>query len=307
MAKTIILVHGRSWKPGKAELEKLWLEALAHGIARDFPNKMSAWEAATKRFVYYGDLSNRFLRENTKETYNAKEDIKDRRATLSRLKLYDTGEFTKSRYNKLPGKTAIKEAFADVFGNIMPFLRLNQRLISVIAPDMAEYWNDETEYGTLVRLPMIEPLQTALAKGDSVCVVAHSLGTMIAYDTFWKFSRYGEYREFWKKNIDLFVSLGSPLGDRTVQSTLKGARSTGKRHYPGNIKRWVNIAAEDDFICHDQKVKNDFRAMAKLGLTQEIRDERIYNLAVRGGKSNPHHGAGYLVDPKTAAAVAGWL
>ncbi len=38
-----------------------------------------------------------------------------------------------------------------------------------------------------------------------------------------------------------------------------------------------------------------------------IRDHRIYNLALRHGKSNPHHGAGYLIHPQFINVLARWL
>jgi hypothetical protein len=47
--------------------------------------------------------------------------------------------------------------------------------------------------------------------------------------------------------------------------------------------------------------------MKKRKLVGEIRDEFVYNLAVRDGKSNPHHEGGYLVHPAVAQAVADWL
>ena len=63
---------------------------------------------------------------------------------------------------------------------------------------------------------------------------------------------------------------------------------------------------EDDFVSHDQEIANDYKDMVP-ELVPSIKDERIYNLAVRHGKSNPHHGAGYLIHPIVADAVADWL
>jgi hypothetical protein len=131
---------------------------------------------------------------------------------------------------------------------------------------------------------------------------------MIAYDTFWKFCRTGEYRpHYTDKKIDLFVSLGCPLADETVKRKSYGANAEGERRYPCNIVRWVNVAAEDDFISHDGKVADDYRDMRKLGLITKIQDEFMYNLAVRDNKSNPHHEGGYLIHPTVAATVADWL
>ncbi len=38
-----------------------------------------------------------------------------------------------------------------------------------------------------------------------------------------------------------------------------------------------------------------------------ITDKKIYNMAVRGKHSNPHHGAGYLIHPETIKVVKAWL
>lgn len=306
MARTILFVHGRHFKPGKPNLARLWVDALQHGIQRDRPGKTSAFNNATKVHVYYGDLSNAHLRSVGRE-YDMAADTRDRRRTLDDLKQLAGNQFTKARYNKLPGKTALKEVFADSLARPISWFGLSETLITSVAPDMAEYWNPDSAFGSDVRARMIDPLRLAMKRGDRILVVSHSLGTMISYDTFWKFSRYGEHRDYWSKKIDLWITMGSPLGDETVKKHLKGARAAGERRYPANVRRWENVAAQDDYISHDQKVKNDFKKMLKLRLVNQLRDHRIYNLAVRHGKSNPHSSVGYLVHPKLAGLVADWV
>ena len=139
-------------------------------------------------------------------------------------------------------------------------------------------------------------------------VVSHSLGTIVAYDTFWKFSRMGEYRhQYARRPIDLWITLGSPLGDTTVKRNLRGSRASGPRRFPCNVTRWENVAAEDDFISHDKRVADDYAAMKKEGLVRSIRDHTIHNLAVRNGRSNPHSSAGYLIHPTVVKLVCDWL
>ena len=46
----------------------------------------------------------------------------------------------------------------------------------------------------------------------------------------------------------------------------------------------------DDGLAH-------LKTMKKLRYVKSIKDKRIYNLAVRSGKSNPHHDVGYLIHP----------
>jgi len=165
----------------------------------------------------------------------------------------------------------------------------------------------DSEFGTTSRGRMTPVLRQAFDSEASICVIGHSLGSMICYDTLWKFSRSYDFVEYNNKKIDLFISIGSPLGDESVKRNLKGARAVIDRRYPGNVRQWINVAAEDDYISHDEKIANDYRAMKRLKLIKNITDKRIYNLSAPNGKSNPHHSSGYLIHPSVADAVAQWL
>ena len=307
MAKTLLLIHGRSFKPDAADLRSLWYGAIRHGIKRDRPRKIEAYNKVKKEFVYYGDISNRFLKSGGK-TYNKVNDLDSRKETYKKLKTYNKEGFSKANYNDLPGQNALKEFLADVGSPLFSFIGLTEGLIAAVAPDMREYW-DSREFGSAIRQRMSAPLMRAMNRGDQIMVVSHSLGTIASWDTFWKFSRTGEYRlEFASKKIHRWITLGSPLGDSTVKRKLKGHDERGEFKYPSNVVRWDNVAAEDDFIAHDEDVANDFRNMEdRYGLVKLIRDHEIYNLAVRSGTSNPHHGVGYLMHPKVTKLIADWV
>jgi hypothetical protein len=73
------------------------------------------------------------------------------------------------------------------------------------------------------------------------------------------------------------------------------------------VLAWHNVSAEDDYLCHDNTLADDYREMLKLRLVSSIRDYHIYNLAVRYGKSNPHSSVGYLVHPRVTKIIADWL
>ncbi|MBQ91649.1 MAG: hypothetical protein CL441_09635 [Acidimicrobiaceae bacterium] len=257
--------------------------------------------------AYYGDLSNRYLRSRGRR-YRQAADIDDRRRALALLRQRQAHEFTRREYNRLPGSSPIKEFLADVAGGPLNWLGLGERAVASVAPDMREYWNPESQFGSDVRWPFTLALKTAMNSGDDILVVSHSLGTLIAWDTFWKFSYYGEYRPYRRRPVSLWVTLGSPLGNETVKDNLKGARATGGRRYPANIVRWHNIAAEDDFISHDQSIEDDFAGLqVHHARTKTVKDHRVYNLAVREGKSNPHSSVGYLIHPKLSELIAAWL
>lgn len=310
MPETIIFIHGRNFKPGKNDWERLWLDAMRYGIERDFPQKLTAFDDAKKVPVYFGDISNTFLeKENNKKPY----DINDRENALKNLKKYKQNQFTRRQYKKLPGQQSWREALADTVGAFLGTIGLAERLIEFVAPDIKQYWNHDSEFGSNVRERMIHPLKKAMEdkieQNNEILVISHSLGTMISYDTFWKFSWMGEYRvlgpiDYSKIKIDLWLTLGSPLGDETVKRNLKGTNAKDERKYPTNVEKWINIRAKDDYISHDQTVANDYKKMHVPG---SIIDETIYNLTVREGKSNPHSSLGFLVHPKVSSIIANWL
>ena len=308
MSRTILLVHGRSFKPARNDLRKYWLNALRHGIKRDLnPAKQQRFEDAKIELVYYGHHSNEFLHSRGRD-YDEAEDLLDRHNTLDRLKQYPAHGFTKTAYKNLPGKSSFKEFMADVGSFVTSPIHLSDSMIAAAAPDMAHYWDEETKFGSDVRYEMVKPLQRAMRRDGKILVISHSLGTMVAYDTFWKFSHMSEYRNDSNiRPVDTWITLGSPLGDETVKRKLKGASLDGARKYPNIIKRWLNFSAEDDFISHDEDVKNDYKGMLRQRLVNEIRDQDLYNLAVRNGRSNPHSSAGYLIHPKVIAAIGAWL
>lgn len=305
MSKTILLVHGRHFKPAKNDLQTLWIDSLRHGIQRDHPAKMAAFNSAKIEFVYYGDISNAFLKKALKKP--VPNDVLDRKNTLAQLKTYGRSQFNKTTYKKLPGYNPWMEGLADAFAGVANAFNISNTAITKIAPDMAEYWGTY-KFGSDVRAVFTDAIIKAMKKPGDLCVIGHSLGSMINYDVFWKLSHYSEYRdESWNRKISLWITIGSPLADETVKDNLKGASRPAADRFPKNVVKWINIAAEDDYISHDQKVANDFKAMKKLKYVKTITDKRIYNLAVRGGKTNPHHGVGYLIHPSVADAVAAWL
>ena len=67
-----------------------------------------------------------------------------------------------------------------------------------------------------------------------------------------------------------------------------------------------NVAAEDDYVCHDNTLKDDFKSMLQQQAVSMVHDYRIYNLAVRYGKSNPHSSVGYYIHPRVSKLLVEW-
>jgi len=305
MAQRIVFIHGRGAKPSKEDLEQLWYDAVRHGLDRDFgTSAKDTFDSVQKDFVYYGDLSNKRLDK-------AEESPLSRRDSLDNLCRYSSKSFTKSTYRRVAKAGFLLEGLADTFSSALAGLHVAEPLISIVAPDIKHYWNDEDYFSNDVRYRLTTILKEAFDAGDKIMLVAHSLGSMIAYDNLWKFSHYSEYRHTYGKlkKVDLFVTFGSPLGDENVKQNLKGAKSKGFKKYPANIRRWINISAEDDYVSHDNKLTDDFKKMNSLGLLSEkIKDfHPIYNLAIKNGRSNPHSSLGYLIHPTFVKTLHAWL
>ncbi|NCC53638.1 MAG: hypothetical protein EOM20_20850 [Spartobacteria bacterium] len=305
--KTILLVHGRSWKPSISEWKQLWMEALRFGVLTDFPALKKDWDKVRFEYVYYGDLSNQYL-EKIGRTPPPPDDLADRWVSLEELKRRSRVAFTRQAYRCLPNRRSWMELLADSVGAMANVLRVGQPLIEAFAPDMDQYWNPDEEFGEYVRGRMIAPLKRAMRREGDILVIAHSLGALVAYDTFWKFSHTAEYMpRYAERKVHTWLTLGSPLGDETVKRNLRGARASGPRKYPHNVRRWVNVSAEDDYVSHDGNVRNDYRGMLTCKCIESIKDIPIYNLAVRQGMANPHNSEGYLIHPKVTAVVAAFL
>ena len=305
---TLVYVHSRHFKPAADELMDICVAAMRRGIERDFPDMIGAFDRMDKRIAYYGDISNTFLGE-TSQRYDADLDVGDRRNALQSLCAIEKRKnFGVGRYDRLPGKTAIAEFAADVAAPILGSLGLEEKVIAKLAPDLVAYWDESSDFGPRIRERVRTAICEAAGSDSRILLVSHGTGCIVSYDVLWQMSHDPEYAKLLDgQKIDLWLTLGAPLGDSTVKRKLCGADKKERARYPSNIVSWHNISAEDDYMSHDNTVANDFKEMLKLKLVSCIIDHRVYNLAVRYGKSNPHSSVGYLVHPRVARIIADCL
>lgn len=78
----------------------------------------------------------------------------------------------------------------------------------------------------------------ATVHADTKVVIAHSLGTIVAYRALL------DHPEW---DIDTFVTLGSPLGGEMSVTMLPPAVD-GLREFPSCVRRWVNVRAIGDVV-----------------------------------------------------------
>ncbi len=114
--------------------------------------------------------------------------------------------------------------------------------------------------------------------GGPFVVVAHSQGTMIAYDVLRRLERSEETR------VPLFVTMGSPLGMQEVQDMIR-QWSGGSLPFPRCVDNWVNVAERLDPVAIDTDISNDF----------EGKIENVSGLGLNpDAPFHPHSATGYL-------------
>lgn len=124
--------------------------------------------------------------------------------------------------------------------------------------------------------------------GHPCVVVAHSQGTIIAFDLL--------REEPATRDLPLFLTLGSPLGIQEVQDHLGKPIAV-----PQCALTWFNASDPLDPVALDHGLANDF--------ARNDKDVAIRDLALQNGQTrvaldfNPHSAVGYLAHPKVRDAV----
>ena len=155
-----------------------------------------------------------------------------------------------------------------------------------------------------VRTMLKEPLQAAWRDGKCVLLSGHSMGSVIAYDTLWELSHDDQH----SGRIDLFMTLGSPLGSRFINKRLRGASSQGNRRYPTNIRQWENFSARAEMTALHPELRPYFGEMLELGILESLTDHvGLYNHFRGDAGLNVHKSYGYLAHSAVAERFAAWL
>ena len=306
--RCVLVVHGRDFKPAEEQLLDMTTAALRAGVERDYPDSLSTYDTLQKDIAYYGDLTNALLKGKGKH-YDATLDLGDRSNALIALKSIDARKrFGIRQYDCLPGKSAVPEFIADVFAPILGVCGMTLPLIGSVSKDFRDYLAGTSTYASQVRARVRDKLCAHLDRGDRLLLLTHGTGSVVAYDVLWQLSHDERFTEqYGSCKVDAWVTLGSPRGDFHVRRHLLGHKKGAHRTFPTNVISWYNVAAEDDYTCHDHTLADDYSAMMKEHLVSAVTDYRIFNLAVRYGRSNPHSSVGYYIHPRVAKIICDWL
>ena len=306
--RSLLLVHGRDFKPPADVHMDLSIAALRSGIERDCPDLLDSFDAVNKRTAWYGDLNAEILKARGKH-YDEKLDIGDRQHVLTTLReIKARKRFGIRQYDQLPGKSAIPEAVVDIAAPVAGAIGLSGPMIKSVMKDFGPYFDRKSDYAMQVRARLKDRLCELMDRGDRIVLLSHGTGSVVAYDVLWQLSHDPELKEkYCDRKVELWMTLGAPLGDSSIRKRLLGAKEKAAKKFPLNVITWHNVAAEDDYTCHDNTLADDFKMMLQQRIISAVHDHRIFNLAVRYGKSNPHSSIGYYIHPRTSKILADWL
>ena len=305
---SILIVHGRDFKPAEEPLMEITLEALRAGVERDYPDHVATLDSVSKDSVYYGDLTNTLL-ESRGKRYDESLDLGDRHNALNRLRgITARKRFGIRQYDCLPGKSALREFVANIAAPVAGAIGLTVPLVSCVSKDFAAYLSGKTSYADDVRERVREKICEMFDRGDRILLMTHGMGCVPAYEVLCQLSHDEKFREKYSDaKVDIWLTLGAPLGDYNIRKRLLGANRGSIECFPTNVITWCNVSAEDDYTCHDNTLADDFKKMLDHRVVSAVHDYHIYNLAVRYGKSNPHSSIGYYIHPRISKIVADWI
>ncbi|RKT12227.1 hypothetical protein BX285_6194 [Streptomyces sp. 1114.5] len=116
--------------------------------------------------------------------------------------------------------------------------RATEWFVSVFFREVAAYLGDADG---AARAAARDRVASAIADTGSRIVIAHSLGSVVAYEALW---------ERPDLRVDLLITLGSPLAlPHAVFPRLQPPPRNDRGRRPPNVGRWVNLADPGDLVA----------------------------------------------------------
>ncbi len=291
----IIFIPGKNPKPPVEEHRQQLLRCLRRGVERADPAVAQEIEADSSLFQLIGW---------NPLYYQSYKPLDEDLPWIDALLKQDgpTHEDVREALSFRRRRAWLLYTLADVFNFFIPLLP--DPAVKSTVRETARYFSNEDNIGQQVRELLKAPLREMFARGERVLVIGHSMGSVIAYDSLWELTHI-------EKNpgrVDLFLTIGSPLGMRFTQQRLLGVHEKGARRYPHIIRHWINMAAQGDLTALDPTLRDDFKAMLELGVVESLTDRNggIFNYFRNDQGLNVHRSYGYLVNPRMGEVIAKW-
>lgn len=291
----IIFVPGLNPKPPPATFRAQLTRVLTAGLSRTRPRAAEWLAAHGEAFV---------LVAWTHLFYGAYRDITVDLPGIEQLLARDAPSEADIRELRSWQRRALR--YLHLVGDAVPLLgrTFAPATTRLLLHEANRYLKNRDGVGAAVRGVLRDTLQAAWRDGDSVLLIGHSLGSVIAYDTLWELTHVHPS----PGAVDLLVTIGSPLGTRFVQRSLQGTAARGAARYPHNVRRWVNLTARGDSTALKARLKPFYREMLDLELVGSIEDFVEFDNAFRTTLGlNAHDAYAYLAQRTLGEVVGDWL
>ena len=278
----IIGIHGLANKPPVDEKTRWWRDAITEGLSRNEGLDGAAFGFA---FVYWADL-----RYETPLASDALAEPYRPQAASEPLPAEADA----------PGLTG-QDVLATLYAGIdrieaLTGITLVDDVILEHRFDDLWHYHGERAFAAEVRTRLSERL--AEFRGHRILLVAHSMGSVIAYDVLRLLERDAP-----DLHVEHLVTVGSPLGLAKVK--MKIASEFGATRVPNNLRHWTNLADGNDIVTVTGTLAEDYTP-SDTGVA--IADHRVVNDYRRPtGEANHHKSYGYLRTPEFSRIAGGFL
>jgi hypothetical protein len=295
MTRQLVLVHGRAQEQKDSiALKAEWLEALEEGLAKSTLTLPIAEQDV--RFPFYGDTLYDMVGGKSADE-----------AALIVVRGDDTEDdekrFTRAIMEEIREKTGITSAqLAEAAGQevvdrgplnwewFQGFLRAVDRFVPHgSGTSIALFTHDVYQYlkNSAIRETIDDGVSAALTPGVETVVVAHSLGTVVAYNLL----RQQGHLRGWK--VPQLITVGSPLAVKEIRKTI---RSFAPTRCPECVSKWFNAMDERDVVALYPLDTGHFPLDPANPAIENKRN-------VKNKTRNRHGIAGYLDDQEVAKRI----
>lgn len=300
MKKMIIGIHGLSNKPPRHILQEWWLASINEGLEK---NGASPLSNDSLQMVYWADeMYVNPLTEDAPEPFKLtqpyirlKEDV---------FKRYDPNllDWLRDESSDLIDDILDRTGIIDQIANPVLSLKLK---------DLAVYWDDKRAFrpGITAKNYLCNELKNTIVHardsvdgGCSILLIAHSMGSIIAFDTL---------REDSGLSVDNLLTIGCPLGLPRVKRKAVRLKENGNVVWPtvpAQLKRWQNYSEKRDPVALDCSLRDDYLTSTGEKFIEDYLIINNYTYEENGKtKYNYHKSYGYLRCPEIADAIAEFL
>jgi hypothetical protein len=311
-AGIIIGIHGLALKPLKPVLTRYWKQAIFEGLHTTFgwPQKQNI----PFEMVHWASILHKEFLQRSKSPKQAKNHNREPYIPSIPGTILPYGE-----KREVPFSHGIHYKTRRTLGRLFDQVPLGKAVDFILehtASDLSIY-QDPNEVRIDSRgkaQPVNDLLQNELKRvlwkhrKKRICLVAHSMGSIIAYDVLHEISNDAH----WLSNlrIETFITIGSPLAFQKVRSHFYPSKPEGRPSLPISTpeiisNQWLNFRDPLDHVALDTPLNEIFHSNL-YGV--HVQDELVWNNYLNEeGDPNFHKSYGYLRSPEISHQLFNFL